>query len=317
MTQSRKVNGNYEERAALYYPYIHIRSENWLKSAILAFQKVNRIVPFLFTLADDEIIHPYSVLTGPDKRPLLDEARIHTERVEQAQKYLFEHLKEHEAALLERYTEDCTPEEYRKGEKAFQLHRLKILNPEFSDWLLNKKLAWNAQEFEERDKFHWFTVHPRLGAAIMSVLALAIAKQDGLNVVTPSARAHQTLLANSEKHVLAKLLEMPISPDDELREDVTVQELCQVVLATGFDLTRLKPEDIRDMVMQGGRELRKFYGNLGGFAANIPADLDDQERARRLGAKAEEVLEDWRACTEKLPQLKQAIKDAASEKGLE
>ena len=67
MTQSRKVNGNYEERAALYYPYIHIRSENWLKSAILAFQKVNRIVPFLFTLADDEIIHPYSVLTGPDK----------------------------------------------------------------------------------------------------------------------------------------------------------------------------------------------------------------------------------------------------------
>jgi len=151
----------------------------------------------------------------------------------------------------------------------------------------------------------------------MSVLALAIAKQDGLNVVTPSPLAHQTLLANTHAQVLAKLLGTPVSPDDEESDKPTVRELAHVVLMTGFDLTRLKPEDIRDMVVKGGRDLRKFYGKLSSFAANIPSDLDKDQRRKRLQDKADEVLEDWRKCSDKLPQLKEAIKDGATEKGLE
>jgi hypothetical protein len=317
MADSKQDTGNYEERAALYYPYIHIRSENWLKSALLAFQRVNRIVPYLFTVADDDIIRPYSTLTGADGNPLLVEARIHTARVEDAQQYLFEHVKANETALVSRYSEERTPEQFRGGEHAFQMHRQKILNSEFSEWLVSKKLAWNTRAFEEQDTFQWLTLHPRLGAAIMSVLALAIAKQDGLNVVTPSRLAHQTLLANTHAHVLAKLLGTPVSPDDEEDVQPTVQELAHVVLITGFDLTRLKAEDIRDMIVKGGPDLRNFYGKLSSFAANIPSDLDEDQRRKRLQAKADEVLEDWRKCTDKLPQLKEAIKDAATEKGLE
>jgi hypothetical protein len=121
------------------------------------------------------------------------------------------------------------------------MHRMKILDRQFSDWLVNVNLAWDTRGGKAYDRFDWRTMHPRLGAAIMSVLALTVARQDGLKVVTPSRRTHQTLLAYSEKHILAKLLKLPIPFDEERGEDVAVQELCQVVLVTGFDLTRLTP----------------------------------------------------------------------------
>jgi hypothetical protein len=277
---AERSDGNYEERAALYYPYIHIRSENWLKSALLAFQKVHRIVPYVFTLADDEIIQPYAALKGADGRPLLDQAPIQTQRVMNAQDYLYRKLREHAPDLIERYAEDRTPDEFRSGERAFQLHRLKILDPNFSEWLVKNRLAWNTRAFQEHDVFNWLTMHPILGSAIMSILALAVAKQEGLNVVTPSRRAHQTLLATTHEAVLARLLDLPTSPDDDQGEHVAVQELCQAVLMTGLDLTRLTPEDIRDMILKGGRDLQKFYGKLSSLAANIPADVDETERAR-------------------------------------
>ncbi|MBV8810550.1 MAG: hypothetical protein JO033_17920 [Acidobacteriaceae bacterium] len=317
MAGAEATNGNYEERAALYYPYIHIRNENWLKSALLAFQKVHRIVPNRFTLSDNNVIQPYLALVDKKGNPLLDQARIYSDRVQRAQNDLFENLKKHERTLVKRYSEKRTPEEYRTGAKAFQVHRMKILNFTFSDWLVEKKLAWNTRGVQEHDTFDWLTMHPQMGAAIMSVLALAIAKQDGLKVVTPSPEAHNALLAGTQKQVFDRLLQVPALPDDEIGEQLVVQELCQVVLATGFDLTRLKPEDIRDIVVEGGRELRKFYGKLSSFVTHIPAGIDEKQRDDLLKAKAEEVLEDWRGCVKKLPQLQEALKDAVTDKGLE
>ena len=97
--------GTYQERSALYYPYIHIRSENWLKSTLLAFQRVDRIVPYPNTLRDEEIIEPYTRLRGADGKPLLDQAEFQTERVAAAQKVLFQRLMEKEGELVKRYAE--------------------------------------------------------------------------------------------------------------------------------------------------------------------------------------------------------------------
>jgi hypothetical protein len=278
---------------------------------------VNRIVPSAYTVADDEIIRRYSQLHGPDGRPLLDQANIHTTRVRHAQESLFARLREHEGDLVEHYSRERTARKYLSGAKTFQMHRMKILDRQFSDWLVNVNLAWDTRGGEASDRFDWLTMHPRLGAAIMSVLALTVARQDGLKVVTPSRQTHQTLLAYSEKHTLAKLLKLPIPFDEERGEDVTVQELCQVVLVTGFDLTRLAPEDVRDMVVKGGRDLGKFYGKLSAVVDRIPEDLDNAARSRYLTAKADEILADWRQCTEKLPQLTLAIKEGSRDKAIE
>src|SRR5690348_12562987 len=107
--------GRYKERTALYYPYIHIRSENWLKSALLAFQKVARIVPNHFTLADRDVIQPYLELKDKNGRPLLQQARMYSDRVQRAQQYLFEKLRRHERKLVNRYSQAHCPAEYKGG----------------------------------------------------------------------------------------------------------------------------------------------------------------------------------------------------------
>jgi hypothetical protein len=145
---------------------------------------------------------------------------------------------------------------------------------------------------------------------------LAIAKQGGL-IVAPSERTHDTLLGNSEKQILAKLLDVPLSLDEQGGHPVGVQELCQLVILNGVDLTRLTPQDIQEMVVKGGSDLRMFYGMLSSFSDNISPDLDEKTRTKKLKAKADEVLEAWRKCTAKLPQLEDAVKGASFDKGIE
>ena len=51
---------------ALYYPYIHIRSENWLKATLLCVPAVKRIVPSNYAPEDDAAIIPYVTISGPN-----------------------------------------------------------------------------------------------------------------------------------------------------------------------------------------------------------------------------------------------------------
>jgi hypothetical protein len=61
------------ERGALYYPYIHIHDENWLKATPLSFRQVRRIVPYRFTVRDEVTIQPYMFRNGPRWRPSIEE----------------------------------------------------------------------------------------------------------------------------------------------------------------------------------------------------------------------------------------------------
>lgn len=75
------------KRGALYYPYIHIHNENWLKATLLCFGQVRRIVPDSFTVRDMATIRPYVTLEGPDG-PLLDAADIRSPRLHSARRAL-------------------------------------------------------------------------------------------------------------------------------------------------------------------------------------------------------------------------------------
>jgi hypothetical protein len=52
-------------RPALYYPYIHIRSERWLKATLLRMPTVKRIVPEQYTPEDKPAITAYTNTIGP------------------------------------------------------------------------------------------------------------------------------------------------------------------------------------------------------------------------------------------------------------
>jgi hypothetical protein len=283
------------QRGALYYPYIHIHDENWLKATLLCFGQVRRMVPDRFTKRDDATITPYGFLDGP-YGPLLDEARIHDPAVHQAQRVLREKFEANLDVIAERFKKENTPEEFQSGPASFQIHRGKLLESidetGLASLLESQGLAWQTTDQGDESRDEWLTMHPRLGKAVMSTLALAIERNEGLQIVTPSRLAHNNLLTNSEDQILETLLEIPKPP---AQEDLgkKVDELAQVVITTGFDLTELKPEDIKALI-DDGNDLQKFREAVASFAELIPGNMGPEFLRKAMQAKAEKLLDEWR-----------------------
>ena len=300
-------------RHALYYPYIHIRDENWLKGTILAFQQVRRIVPNRFTLKDQAITKPYSTLEGPAGQ-LLESLFVDAPQIHSSQVWLRNRISAHLDELTERYGYDAVPPEWQGGPQAFEIHVGKFLDPELLAILKSKHLAWHSRETSEPDSPNWVTLHPKLGSAMMSVLALAVARIHGLSVVTPSGAAHQQLLANREEEVFERRLEIPLPAGQEAAAEVSAEELAHVVFTMGFDLTRLSPEQICELLKEG-KDLRSFRATVARFAARIPPGLGPGEKSKRLRQEAQAILDEWHDYTNKLPSFaKEALVDAALDK---
>jgi hypothetical protein len=310
MTEQALADREPTGRYALYYPYIHIRDENWLKGTILAFQKVRRIVPNRFTVKDQAITAAYAALEGP-AGPLLDSLVVDAPEIRSSQQWLRGKILERIDELTSRYTEDRLTPELQSGPHAFEMHTGKFLDYQLLDLLLSRHLAWHSRETGEPNSHDWVTMHPKMGAAMMSVLALAAARIKGLSVVTPSAEAHQQLLANQEEEVFEKLLEIPLPAGKGTPKDVTVEELSHVVITMGFDLTRLTAEQICELLKEG-KDLRSFRAAVANFASRIPPGIDSSEKQKRLRQEAQAVLDEWNGYTNGLPSFaKEALVDAA------
>jgi hypothetical protein len=313
MAEQSLPGGQPESRYALYYPYIHIRDENWLKGTILAFQKVRRLVPNRFTVKDQAITRRYAALEGPGGH-LLESLVVEAPEIRSTQEWVRQKTTERMDELTRLYAEENVPSEFQSGPQAFEMHTGKFIDEPLLTLLLTQKLAWYSREPGEPDSINWVTMHPKVGAAMMSVLALAAARVKGLSVVTPSADAHLQLLANQEQAVFEKLLKFPLPAGTGAANDVTVEELSHIVITMGFDLTRLSAEQICELLKEG-KDLRSFRAAVANFANRIPSGLDSEERRKRLKQEAQAVLEEWNGYTKDLPAFaKEALADAALDK---
>jgi hypothetical protein len=148
----------------------------------------------------------------------------------------------------------------------------------------------------------------------MSVLALSIARLEGLSIVTLSGETHHGLLANREEQVFEKLINVPSTPGAAPAPDITVEELAHLVITTGFDLSRLSPAQISELLKEG-KDLRAFHSALANLASGIPPGLGPEERTAQLRKAAESVLEEWEKYTALLPPFaKEALLDSALDK---
>lgn len=302
-----------KERYALYYPYIHIRDANWLKATLLWFQQVRRIVPEQFTLKDSPEIREFRDVAGP-AGPLLIEARLFEEPVGQARTNLLRQIEGNLDTIINKYSKKKTS---AKLVDAFQVHRYKLLGGPDGDQLPNlliqHKLAWTSRTSKDADM--WLSMHPQLGKAIMSVLALAIAKNEGLDIVTPNESVHDTLLAERENDVFDALLDLPRKasavPDEDLADD-----LAQIVLTTQFDYTMLNAEHIKTLLDEK-KDLKNFRQRVGEIVSDIPAGIGVAERERRLIDKKNEILHEWEEHRRLLPKFaREALFETTAEETL-
>ena len=293
------------DRDALYYPYIHIRDVNWLKATLLCFPQVRRVVPTDFYLNDDEEVRPFRTVRGARGQPLLTEEYTDMQEygspVHQAQNRLLKVLEDNAALVHSRFSRDVAIRDFPKNPDAFQMHTGKMLWG-LADYLVSHELGWFARQLQSAaSDTRWVALHPVLGEAIMSMIAIAIARAKGLDIVTSSGRVHHAMAVLDEDEVIDHLLERGTGRLATTPAELA-DELAEIVLTTRFDVSRLTAEQIAELI-KDGKDLRAFKTALIPIAKSLPDVLDPTERERRLREKAKEVIDLWMAYRKSLPRF--------------
>jgi len=192
----------------------------------------------------------------------------------------------------------------------FQIHRGKAPQ-HFWDELTKLQTAWQAP-FRipgtiQRDE-EWMSVHPLLGEAFMSTIALAVAQENGMDVITEKPSAHRALACHDDnavydllisqrsrhKTITSKIRKLfaPESENSE-KDQETVRRVVHLIIVSNFDVTALNATDLA--AMSKNREaLFDFRRYLAKRVAEIPNMTSDFVRERRLRAVAEETIDEWR-----------------------
>ena len=279
---------------ALYYPYIHIQDLNWLKANLLMFPFVSRMIPLDFTPRDDEGIRPFTKWHN-DREPLLRRADLWSERSIEAQSILAKKLQRDSEDLefREKYGIDAAREHLDPNHYGFQIHAMKLSDELREALTKERKLAWPPVNPETYDiPSDYVEVHPRLGEAVMSTLAIACAKGEGLDIVGDerSGQLRQCLLKQDLDDVYDTWLKSELKMDDP--RSPSAKELFEFILGIPGDLSDLTTDKV--IALNKEREpIDKLFGTLRKHAAKIPAMDEGTARERAFQQETTKVLENW------------------------
>jgi hypothetical protein len=157
---------NPAQKAALYYPYIHIRSEHWLKATLLYAPVVKRIVPADYAPEDQPNIRKYTNIKGPDGE-LLQPVPAYSPAADLAQQNLRAKIEKNLKTIKRKFGQSRAPvpDEY-------WIHDAKF-NGNLLAYLAEHQLAWSSQDPHGQGHRKWFALHPVLGSAVMTTLGWA------------------------------------------------------------------------------------------------------------------------------------------------
>ena len=125
----------------------------------------------------------------------------------------------------------------------------------------------------------------------MSTIAAAIAKEEGLNIVTSDGKIHRALVGRNVDAVYRSMvLGEWVTPDEG--KGAKSDRLFQLVLLTGFDLSKLTPKTILEITEQ--REaLAALKHELDRIAADLSDGYGEEQRENDLKKVAGLVIERW------------------------
>lgn len=290
-------------RPALYYPYIHIRSEHWLKATLLCVPTVKRIVPQNYVPEDDPQIVRYTEITGPHGA-LLQAVPAYSHAADRAQRHLLDKLRMHEDEIKLKYgrSQSPSPDDYWVHDAKF--------NNELLEYLSMHDLAWPSSHGSAYGHRSWYALHPILGSAIMTTLGLSIARERQYDIVTPSTQFHETLLATKEDAIFDAVLAGHEAESSQTAVQMR-QDLGQLVITlTGVNYQALRPEDIPEL--QASKHFAKFQSLIRASAQHIDPDAPPIAYEEQLTSEAQAIIETWHDTKNELgANLKNALFDDA------
>jgi hypothetical protein len=296
--------GDSVARPALYYPYIHIRSEHWLKATLLCVPVVKRIVPKEYPPEDLPHIVKYTKITGPSGA-LLQAVPSFSPAALEAQALLLARLREHEAEIRQKYQRRHAPRR-----DSYRIHEAKLYD-ELLHYLIKKKLAWQSAYSHAYGHRTWYAMHPRLGSAVMTTLGLSIAREQRYDIVTPSTRFHEMLLTSRQDAVFDTLLSTQ-EPNPAPTPAQARHDLGQLAITlTGVNYQALRPEDIPEL--QSSEHFHKFQDLIRTTAQRIDREDDARPYEQQLRCEAKKIIDAWH---EAKRGLSRELKNALFEDGL-
>lgn len=280
---------------ALYYPYIHIHDVNWLKATLLLFTEVRRMLPSHFTPADSKEVRAFA--EWDDGRPaLLSPANLWTLRALAAQEALARRLSvdAQNTAFRSKYGPVATRQALAPNDQGFQIHQQKLAEP-LQRALSSSGLAWTPINGESYDPYtEYVELHPRVGEAVMSTLAIAAATGEGLDIVGDhrSGRLHGFLLEKKPEQIYDAMLHPPELQDAPRQPDA--EDLFEFLVGFPCDLSAVTRDELAKL--QADREpLQRLIAQLRVLASEIPAMDPGRERETYFRDVASKVLQGWRS----------------------
>jgi hypothetical protein len=206
------------------------------------------------------------------------------------------------AAQLERDAKDAefinaygpygTDTSIPEGGLGFQIHQRK-LTEELRRVLRDSGLAWDPVNREPYDvDAEYVELHPRVGEAVMSTIAVACALGEGLDIVGDkrSGHLHRCLIEKDQDAIYKTWLHPePVSPKPEA---ATGEELFEFLVGFTCDLTRLTPEALASMGSDRDA-LRKLLSRLRERAGEVPRMDPGAEREQFFLDEVARILKEW------------------------
>jgi hypothetical protein len=286
------------DRGALYYPFIHVRNEDWLKATLLCFPFMDRMVPEAYEVNDEPFAAAFSTTPGRFGRMMLGRRELDEPATDQARVALLRKLEEDfsEYNIPTRFSRDAAVSAYPDGENAFQIHEYKI-GSALIEFLKNHGMAWQPTR-PVRGGAPWWAVHPLLGETIMSTNAVALATAHDLEIVTSDGPIHQSLLGARTGDVYDTLVRQQLFGLP--REDtVKVNDLVRFVFLSAFDLQKLSVSDIAELNRQRA-DLAALKAELLSEVKDVGGMPDREVWQDVLSVRVADVVSRWRDTTSPL-----------------
>ncbi|MGJ4911287.1 hypothetical protein [Bradyrhizobium sp. HKCCYLS2033] len=271
-------------QGGLYYPYIKFRNEQWLKSTLLVFPKVFRMIPDRFHPEDSEGVRDL------ESKGLLDYADLSTPGVRRALGILLKKIErdvEADPRFAARFSKAASDRMKRlTGDPyGYQLHSFKA--KQLLEQLKDLDLAW-APEMPDGD--HYLEMHPHIGEGIMSTLAVACALDDGLDIVADEAPLHDCVVRHAEDELYSKLIKR--RRRDAFHTFSVDRCKIELLVFQQFDLSKLTATNIIKLHKEGN-ELARFHDEMTKVAQSIRAMREEARFEHRLKEKVGTIIADW------------------------
>jgi hypothetical protein len=282
--------------AGLYFPFIHVRDDDWLKLAALYWPRIYRIAPRYYLTRDSATareFHDAAVFRSLDPQHYLDEMILDLVRA----------IEDNLEALQSAYSVESALESFGGTSvwsdevgNAMQSPHLAWIHaskfwPELIERLVGAGLAVQGRpqpaDNPGQPDGTWIGMHPALGGAYMTALAMQIGRLDGMLPLTDQTESRVAAPSDDVRSVLRLLAGSSSSAPSE---GVGARYM---MLALQYlrpkNLSALSAHQILECRRSLEPELQRFREHIQAAEAELESVADLVTEQRRLDAVADHV----------------------------